>query len=517
MRTIRIFDTTLRDGEQCPGASMNPKEKLEVARQLARLNVDVIEAGFPISSRGDFESVKTIAREIGGSPGPVICGLARTVQADISAAGEALKPAKHRRIHTFIATSEVHLQRKLRKTAEEVLELAVKAVRMAKAYTPDVEFSPEDAARSGFEYMARVVAAAIEAGATTINVPDTVGYSTPTEFGAMIRKLFETVPALGKAVCSVHCHNDLGLAVANSLAGVEAGAGQVECTINGIGERAGNASLEEVVMALKTRRSHYGVGVDIRTEEIYRASRLVSRLTGFAVQPNKAIVGVNAFAHEAGIHQDGMLKEASTYEIMTPQSVGVPESRLVLGKHSGKHMVRRKLEELGLAVPEAQLGRVYDALMALADKKKHVYDEDVAAVVEGTTGAVTEAWKLEELETASGSKKTPTATVKLRKGKRVATARGQGDGQVDAAYKAIGRITKVNPELTDYVLRAVTSGADAQGEVTVRLRWKGREVSGRGAHTDIVQASARAYLNAVNRLLNPAGGGARPGKSLAQV
>jgi 2-isopropylmalate synthase len=333
----------------------------------------------------------------------------------------------------------------------------------------------------------------------------------------MIRKLFAAVPKLRKAVCSVHCHNDLGLAVANSLAGVENGAGQVECTINGIGERAGNASLEETVMALKTRRNHYGVEVNIRTEEIYRASRLVSRLTGFAVQPNKAIVGANAFAHEAGIHQDGMLKEASTYEIMTPQSVGVPESRLVLGKHSGKHMVRRKLEDLGLEVPEADLGRVYEALMVLADKKKHVYDDDVAAVVEGATGAVTEAWTLEALDTMSGSKKTPAATVRLRKGTRVVTAKGRGDGQVDATYKAIDRITKVTPELVDYVLRAVTSGKDAQGEVSVRLRFKGREVPGRGAHTDIVQASARAYLNAINRLLNPAGGGVRAGKSLIQV
>jgi len=519
MRTILIFDTTLRDGEQCPGASMNPKEKLEVARQLVRLNVDVIEAGFPISSKGDFESVQRIAREVGASArsGPVICGLARTIQADITAAGEALSPARRRRIHTFIATSDVHMQKKLRKTPAEVLDLAVKAVRMARAYTPDVEFSPEDAARTGFEYMARVVAATLEAGATTINIPDTVGYSTPTEFGAMIRKLLVAVPALRKAVVSVHCHNDLGLAVANSLAGVENGAGQVECTINGIGERAGNASLEECVMALKTRGNHYGVGVNIRTEELYRASRLVSRLTGFAVQPNKAIVGANAFAHEAGIHQDGVLKEASTYEIMTPQSVGVPESRLVLGKHSGKHMVRKKIEELGLEVPEAELGRVYEALMALADRKKHVYDEDVAAVVEGTTGMVAEVWTLEALDTMSGSKKTPTATIRLRKGTRVVTAKGQGDGQVDATYKAIDRITKVAPELVDYSLRAVTSGKDAQGEVSVRLRWKGREVPGRGAHTDIVQASARAYLNAVNRLLSPTGGGVRTGKSLLQV
>ena len=512
---VRIFDTTLRDGEQSPGCSMNRSEKLTLARQLERLGVDVIEAGFPIASEGDFESVRAIAREIGGAAqGPVICALARTVPADIQAAGDALRPAKRRRIHTFIATSAVHLQKKLRKTPAEVLELAVQAVRMARKHTRDVEFSPEDAARSGFDYMARVVAAAVDAGAGTINIPDTVGYSTPREFGSIVRRLFERVPALRRATVSVHCHNDLGLAVANSLAGVESGANQVECTINGIGERAGNASLEETVMALRTRRNHYGVEVNIRTEEIYRTSRLVSRLTGFPVQPNKAIVGANAFAHEAGIHQDGMLKESSTYEIMTPQSVGVPESRLVLGKHSGKHMVRRKLEELGLHVPESGLGRVYTALMALADKKKHVYDEDVAAVVEQATGTRNEVWTLEDIETSSGSKHTPAATVRLRKGKKSASASARGDGQVDATYRAIDRITKVRPELADYVLQAVTSGKDALGEVSVRLRWKGKEVPGRGAHTDIVEASARAYLDAVNRLLSTSGG---TGKSLARL
>ena len=514
MRTIKIFDTTLRDGEQSPGASMTADEKLEIARQLARLNVDVIEAGFPISSRGDFASVKRIAKEV---KGPVICGLARCNPADIQAAGEALAAANKRRIHTFIATSNIHLEKKLRKSPAEVEALAVAAVRQAKKYTPDVEFSPEDASRSGFEYMARVTAAAIGAGATTVNIPDTVGYATPAEYGEMIRKLFKAIPHHENVTVSVHCHNDLGLAVANSLAGIENGAGQAECTINGIGERAGNASLEEIVMALKTRRNRFQCDTNIRTEELYRTSRLVTRCTGMPVQPNKAIVGLNAFAHEAGIHQDGMLKHRDTYEIMTPQSVGVPETRLVLGKHSGKHMVRKKLEELGLPVQEQDLKRVYDALMALADKKKHVYDEDIAAVVEGETGKTSDAWSLVEIESTSGSRKTPTASVKLRKGKTTKSGSATGDGQVDAAFRAIDKITKVSPKLVDYGLRAVTAGKDAQGEVTLRLRLKDAEVSGRGASTDIVEASARAYLSAVNRLLQPAGAQSRRPTRLARV
>ncbi len=511
MRTVKIFDTTLRDGEQSPGASMTAPEKLEIARQLAKLGVDVIEAGFPISSRGDFESVRQIAREV---KGPVICGLARANPADIQAAADALKDARRRRIHTFIATSDIHLQKKLRKSPAEVQKMAVEAVRAARRHTSDVEFSPEDASRSGFEYMSRVVAAAVDAGATTVNIPDTVGYSTPDEYGRMIKRLFEAVPQIRKknVVVSVHCHNDLGLAVANSLAGVMAGAGQIECTINGIGERAGNASLEEIVMAMRTRKSALGVDTNIRTEEIYRASKLVSRLTGMPVQPNKAIVGANAFAHEAGIHQDGMLKHRDTYEIMTPQSVGVPETRLVLGKHSGKHMIRRKLEELGMPAQDGELDRVYRALMDLADKKKHIFDEDVIAIVEGETGRSSDAWALEEISSASGSHKTPTATVRIRKGKKVVTGTAKGDGQVDAAYRAIDKVTKTNPELHDYSLKAITAGKDALGEVTLRLRWKGREASGRGAATDIIEASARAYLNAVNRLLQPAGGAgkARP-------
>ncbi len=501
MRSIRVFDTTLRDGEQSPGASLNPTEKLEIARQLARLNVDVIEAGFPISSRGDFASVKQIARAV---QGPVICALARTIPADIQAAADALKPARRRRIHTFIATSAIHLKSKLRKSESEVLELAVKAVRQARAATPDVEFSPEDAARSGFDYMSRVVAAAVEAGATTINVPDTVGYSNPADYGGMIARLIERVPALRDVVVSAHCHDDLGMGVANSLAGVEAGAGQVECTINGIGERAGNASLEEIVMALKTRREYYQCETGIRTEEIYRTSRLVSRLTGIPVQPNKAIVGANAFAHEAGIHQDGVLKSRDTYEIMTPQSVGVSETSLVLGKHSGRHMVRKKIEELGLALAEGELKKVYDALMALADKKKHIYDEDVIAVVAGETRTVADQFVLADLEIESGSRKVPKALVVVAKGRKTFKAAASGDGPVDAMYKAIDKVTKVSPQLLDYGLRAITAGKDAQGEVTVRLRLKGREAAGRGASTDIIEASGRAYLAAVNRLLQPA-------------
>jgi len=514
MRCIRIFDTTLRDGEQCPGASLNAVEKLEVARQLARLNVDVIEAGFPISSKGDFESVRTIARTI---KGPVICGLARTIKADIDAAGEALKAASRRRIHMFIATSPIHLKKKLKKTESEVIALATAAVKMARRYTRDVEFSPEDAGRTGMDFMSRVVAAAVEAGATTINIPDTVGYSTPLEFGSIIRRIYERVPGLRRITVSVHCHNDLGLAVANSLAGVENGAGQVECTINGLGERAGNASLEEIVMAIKTRRNHYECDTRIVTEEIYRSSRLVSRLTGMPVQPNKAVVGANAFAHEAGIHQDGVMKERTTYEIMTPESVGIPESRLVLGKHSGRHMVRRKISELGLEVPDSRIDEIYQALMALADKKKHVYDEDVIALVEGKTGRVAELYVLEDLEIASGSRRVPQATVKLKMGKKTFTATARGDGPVDATYKAIDRITKVRPKLLDYGLKAITAGKDAQGEVTVRVAKNGREVSGRGASTDIIEASARAYLAAVNRLLcGPRqGAGAGNGKGTA--
>jgi 2-isopropylmalate synthase len=507
MRKVRIFDTTLRDGEQSPGASMNAREKLEVAAQLARLNVDALEAGFPISSRGDFDSVRQVAREIRG---PVIAALARANKADIDCAGDALRPARRRRIHTFIATSDIHMQKKLKKSPAEVLALAVGAVKMARVHTDDVQFSPEDATRTRPDFLARVVSAALKAGATTINIPDTVGYGTPSEFGRIIKGLYARVPGLRKAVIAVHCHNDLGLSVASSLAGVEAGAGQVECTINGIGERAGNASLEEVVMALKTRHDYYKCETQVVTEELWRASRLVSRLTGLPVQANKAIVGANAFAHEAGIHQHGVIMDRETYEIMTPESVGVPESRLVLGKHSGRHMVRRKLDELGLVVPEGEVDRIYTALMALADRKKYVYDEDVIALVEGSTGASADVWVLDDLAISTGKGRTPTATIRLRKGEKVAKSSGRGDGPVDATYRAIDRLTRVKPELVDYSLRAITSGKDAQGEVTVRLRAGSREVSGRGASTDIIEASAKAYLNGVNRLLRrPAGGANR--------
>ena len=502
MRSVRIFDTTLRDGEQCPGASMTPVEKLEVARQLARLNVDVMEGGFPASSKGDFDSVRAVARAV---KGPVVAALARANRGDIEAAAAALKPARRKRIHTFIATSDLHMKKKLKKTPAEVLSLAVAAVKQARKHTKDVEFSPEDATRSRVDFMSRVVAAAIDAGATTINVPDTVGYTTPVEFGRMIEKLYARVPSLKRVTLSVHCHNDLGMAVANSLAGVEHGAGQVECTVNGIGERAGNAAMEEVVMALRTRKPYYGCETGIRTTEIYRTSRLVSRLTGLAVQANKSVVGANAFAHEAGIHQHGMLKGRETYEIMTPESVGVPESRLVLGKHSGRHMFRRRLEELGLKVKEAEFEKLYAATMALADKKKHVYDEDVAALVEGETGAVAESFSFEDLEISSGSHRVPEATVRLRRGRKGFAASGRGDGPVDATYRAIDKVTGVKPVLLDYGLRAITAGKDALGEVTVRVRLKSREVFGKGASTDIIEASARAYLNAVNRLMRRGG------------
>jgi len=509
MRRVRIFDTTLRDGEQAPGASLNAKEKLEIARQLARLKVDVIEAGFPASSKGDFDAVRTVGREI---KGPVICGLGRCLRGDIEAVAEALRGAKRWRIHTFISTSDIHIQKQLRKSPEEVLAMARAAVRLARRFTDDVEFSPMDATRSRMEYLARVVEAAVKEGATTVNIPDTVGYTTPAEFGKLIANLFEMVPALRNVTVSVHCHNDLGLAVANSLAGVEAGVNQVECSVNGIGERAGNASLEEIVMALHTRRSHYNCETGVRTEEIVRTSRLVARLAGMPVQPNKAIVGANAFAHEAGIHQDGVLKGRDTYEIMTPQSVGLTESRFVLGKHSGRHMLSRKLEELGVKVSAAKLERIYDALMALADKKKHIYDEDIMTLVEDETGVVAEVFRLEDLEISSGSHKVPTAVVTLSKGKRKMSAQGRGDGPVDATYKAIDKITGLSPRLLDYGLRAISAGKDAQGEVTVRIRGeKGRETFGRGASTDVVEASAKAYVDAVNRLLRkpPAGKSAR--------
>jgi 2-isopropylmalate synthase len=497
---VRIFDTTLRDGEQSPGASMNLSEKLEMARALAALGVDVLEAGFPIASPGDFEAVRAIAAEING---PVICALARCHERDIDRAGEAIRFAAQGRIHVFLATSAIHREHKLRMTPAQIIERAVQGVRRAKALCDDVEFSPEDAARTEIEFLCEVVEAAIEAGATTVNIPDTVGYAMPAQYAQVIRTLRERVPNIDRAVISVHCHDDLGLAVANSLAGVEAGARQVECTINGIGERAGNAALEEIVMALRTRRDYFGLETGIRTERLYPTSRLLATITGLAVQRNKAIVGRNAFAHESGIHQDGMLKERSTYEIMRPEEVGVPKTDLVLGKHSGRHALRDRVEELGFQLGEEQLNRLFDDFKALADKKKEVYDEDIIVLIEQHLDDVPAQWQLVSLHTTAGTSVLPTATVQIKRpdGEVVQDA-AIGDGPVDAIFKAVERVTGVHANLREFVVRSVTQGKDAQGEVTLELEVESddRTYRGRAASTDIIEASALAYLNAVNAI-----------------
>jgi len=502
---ISIFDTTLRDGEQCPGASMNIREKLEVARQLARLRVDIIEAGFPIASDGDFEAVKAIAGEI---QGPRIAGLARCVDKDIDRAAKAVKPAGDRaRIHVFLATSAIHREFKLKMAQGEILKRSIESVKRALGYCKDVEFSPEDASRTEPEFLAEVTQAAIEAGAKTINIPDTVGYAAPHQFGALIRYLFDHVPNINDAVISVHCHNDLGLAVANSLAAVMNGTRQVECTINGIGERAGNTSLEEVVMALKTRRDAFGgYRTNIDTRQIYPTSGLVSHLTGMVVQRNKAIVGDNAFAHEAGIHQHGVIAKRETYEIMRAEDVG-RTSELTWGKHMGHHAVGKKLEEMGYKLSDEEIRRITEQVKTLADKKKQVYDEDVRALVEGKFAEVPQVWGLNYLSVVTGD--VPTASVRLvRTGKKGHVANtGTGDGPIDAMLKTIDRITKVKGSLVDYSVASVTRGKDAVGEVSVRVQF-GKEkehaeriVTGKGSSTDIIEASALAYLNALNRHL----------------
>jgi 2-isopropylmalate synthase len=501
---ILIFDTTLRDGEQCPGASMNIREKLEVARQLARLRVDIIEAGFPIASDGDFEAVKAIAGEI---QGPRIAGLARCVDKDIDQAAKAVKPAGDRaRIHVFLATSAIHREYKLKMAQSEILKRSVEGVKRALGYCKDVEFSPEDASRTEPEFLAEVTQAVIEAGAKTINIPDTVGYAAPHQFGALIKYLFDHVSNIKDAVISVHCHNDLGLAVANSLAAVQNGVRQVECTINGIGERAGNTSLEEVVMALKTRKDAFGgYSTNIDTRQIYPTSRLVSHLTGMVVQRNKAIVGDNAFAHEAGIHQHGVIAKRETYEIMRAEDVG-RTSELTWGKHMGHHAVRKKLEEMGYRLSEEETRRITEQVKTLADKKKAIYDEDVRALVEGQFTEVPQVWKLDYLSVMTGG--IPTASVRLichDKKEPVADA-GTGDGPIDAALKTIDRITGNRGSLLDFAVNSVTRGKDAVGEVSVRVHF-GKEkaaeriVTGKGSSTDIIEASALAYLNALNRHL----------------
>ena len=496
---VVIFDTTLRDGEQSPGASLNLAEKLEVARALTYLKVDAIEAGFPISSPGDFEAVHAVAQEI---KGPIIAGLSRCMEKDIRCCWDAVKPSDRPRVHTFVATSDLHMEKKLRKDRQAVLEMAVQGVSLARSLCPDVEFSCEDATRSDLPFMAKVVQAVIEAGASTVNIPDTVGYTNPWEYAEIIRYLLENVANIDKAIVSVHCHNDLGLAVPNSLAAVIAGARQVECTINGLGERAGNASLEEIVMNLRVRGDFYKIDTDLDTTRLYPTSRLVSKLTGIQVQRNKAIVGRNAFAHEAGIHQDGILKERTTYEIMKPESVGVPGSSMVLGKHSGRNAFRARLEQLGFTLNEELLNKAFEQFKILADKKKEIYDEDLQAIVEEESQQIPEVYHLEYAQTTSGNTILPTATVKVRKGDEVLQEAGCGDGPVDAAYKAIKAITKTDFHLLRYELKALTGGTDAQGEVIVALQNKsGLSASGRGTDTDVIMASVKAYVNALNRLL----------------
>lgn len=497
---VVIFDTTLRDGEQSPGATMNIKEKLEVAHQLARLGVDVIEAGFPISSDGDFESVNLIARE---AKGPTICGLARANKPDIVRAGESIGPADKGRIHTFIATSDIHMKKKLRMEPPAVIEAAYESVKLARSFTDDVEFSCEDASRSDWDFMCRVLEAAIEAGATTLNIPDTVGYAVPEQYRKLIAYLRENTKGIENCILSVHCHDDLGMAVANSLAGVQGGARQVECTINGIGERAGNASLEEIVMALRTRSDFFGLDTGIKATEIYRTSRMVSAITGMAVQANKAIVGANAFAHEAGIHQDGVIKDKQTYEIMKPDDVGWMGENMVMGKHSGRAAFRQKLFMLGFTnLNPEELNRAFERFKALCDAKKEVYDEDIYAIVEDEFSKSISDYKLDFLEVTSSTDGRPRADMKVsRGGELFEEAVDEGDGPIDAVFKGLESIVGLDIKLLDFGLTSVTAGKDAQGRVKVRLQIGGREIRGHGVATDIVIGAAEAYLNAVNRYL----------------
>ena len=494
---VVIFDTTLRDGEQSPGASMNIDEKLRIAETLEAMGVDIIEAGFPIASNGDYEAVEAISRLVTNS---VVCGLARAGRKDIERAAAALQPARRKRIHTFISTSPLHMKHKLQMDPEAVFQAVIDSVTLARNFTDDVEWSCEDGTRSEHDFLCRTVEAAINAGATTVNIPDTVGYSVPEEFGALIRMLFNRVPNIDKAVISTHCHNDLGLAVANSLAGVANGARQVECTINGLGERAGNAALEEIVMTIRTRPDLFPYRTGIRTEHITRASRLVSTITGFPVQPNKAIVGTNAFAHESGIHQDGMLKHAQTYEIMTPESVGLTESKLVMGKHSGRHAFRRKLEELGVPLEGDALEDAFRRFKDLADKKKDVYDEDIVALVDEEIRS-TDRIRLVSLHVVAGTTGPQTAEIELDVDGEVRSHKATGDGPVDATFKAVRALVPNTATLQLYQVHAVTQGMDAQAEVTVRLIEDGKSVNGQGADTDTLVASARAYINALNKLL----------------
>ena len=502
MRRIKIFDTTLRDGEQSPGVALSPDEKLAIAKQLARLSVDVIEAGFPIASPGDFAAVKRIAEEV---EGPTIAALARTAKADIERAAEAIEPAAKRRIHTFIATSPVHMEKKLRMTPDEVVEKAVWAVKLAREFTDDVEFSAEDAGRSDPDFLVRIFGEAIAAGATTINIPDTVGYQVPWRFAELVGYIIANTPGAEGVDWSVHTHDDLGMAVVNSLAAVRAGATQVECTINGIGERAGNASLEEVVMALYTRRDFFEAETGVNTRELYRTSQLVSRLTGMVVPPNKAIVGRNAFAHESGIHQDGVLKARETYEIMNAEIVGREAAVMVLGKHSGRHAFKKALAELGYEISDEELKPLFARFKEIADRKKQVTTEDLIALVEDERTRAPEMFKLLDMQVHSGLALTPVATVKVKTPDDEVTEAATGDGPVDAVYKAISRAVGLSPTLERYRIEATTGGTEALGEVMVRLRQGTVVVTGRGIAPDIVESSARAYLDALNKLVSGVG------------
>ena len=497
MRMVKIFDTTLRDGEQSAGINLNVGEKLQIAKQLARLNVDIIEAGFAIASPGDFAGIQAIAQEV---KGVTVVSLARALKADVDRAWEAVQKAESPLIHTFIATSDIHMKYKLNKTPDQVVEMAVAAVKHAKSLCPNVEFSAEDATRSDWDFLCRIFGAVIKAGATTINVPDTVGYAMPTEFAKLIRYLKENTPGIDQVGLSVHCHNDLGLAVANSIVAVENGADQVECTINGLGERAGNAAMEEFVMALKTRAELVAAETRIQTEQIHRSSILVSTLTGKPVQHNKAIVGSNAFAHEAGIHQDGILKNRMTYEIMTPESVGLSQSQLVLGKHSGRHAVKTRLEELGYTVSDADMEVTYQRFIELADKKKEVTDSDLEALIRDRFEAAEDMYSLDYLHVSTGNSTIPTATIRLKKNGEPIQEASCGDGPIDAIYNAIDRITGLPVKLAEYSIKAVTSGQDALGEVMVKVKENGNAYVGRGVSTDIIEASTLAYLHAVNKI-----------------
>jgi 2-isopropylmalate synthase len=497
-KPIRIFDTTLRDGEQSPGASMNLAEKMEIAQALVDLGVDIIEAGFPIASPGDFEAVREIAKSIRGS---VICGLARCNNEDIDRAWDALRHSEAPRIHVFLATSAIHREFKLKMDKKEIIERTIQGVRRAAGYCSDIEFSPEDASRTELDFLCEVIEAAISAGATTVNIPDTVGYATPAHMGKVIRTLCEHVPNIDKAVVSMHCHDDLGLAVANSLAGIENGAGQIECTINGIGERAGNCSLEEVVMALRTRADFYQADTRINSQRLVPTSRLVANVTGLAVPRNKAVVGRNAFAHEAGIHQDGMLKERTTYEIMRPEDVGFAKTDLVLGKHSGRAALADRAKALGYHLTPEQLRTVFDAFKVLADKKKEVYDGDIAVLIEQQIRDVTDSWSIVSYQVSAGTGQTPSVTLTLRHGDNDVTETvACGDGPVDAMFLAIERMTGVTTVCKDFRVQAVTVGKDAQAEVNVELEHLGRIHRGRGVSTDSLEASAKAFLNAINRV-----------------